>query len=205
MKSERWQRDRASLSRGAGARAWQARPLPGEVCGVDRALRREVEGLLAHQEQAEGFIEEPAVVIAARDLAEPRRNWFPARRWDRYRILSLLGAGGMGMVYAARRFAVGAHRGAEVPAAGICGDPEALQRFRREARALSALNHPNICTIYDIDEAEGRTFIAMEYVAGRAAGPTDRPQGPAAERGVEVRGRDRRRVGKGSRGRHRSS
>ena len=86
---------------------------------------------------------------------------------DRYRILSLLGAGGMGMVYAAWDSRLERTVALKFLLQELTDDPEALEQFRREARALSALNHPNICNIYDIDEAEGRTFLAMEYVAGK--------------------------------------
>ncbi|MEK7730710.1 MAG: serine/threonine-protein kinase, partial [Planctomycetota bacterium] len=106
------------------------------------------------------------------------------QKLDHYRILAQLGAGGMGVVYRARDEKLERDVALKVLPPGMLADDAARKRFRQEALALSQLNHPNICAIYEIGEADGQTYIVMEYVEGQPLSASIAAGGLAVETAI---------------------
>jgi predicted ATPase/serine/threonine protein kinase len=128
------------------------------VC-TDPSLRREVESLIAAYEQRESTLIERAATAS--------RALMGGTRLGRYEILASLGAGGMGEVYQARDAQLGRQVAIKILPAAFSEDSERLHRFEREARSASALNHPNIVTIYELGQHGSTHYIAMELVEGK--------------------------------------
>jgi serine/threonine protein kinase/Tol biopolymer transport system component len=149
-----------------------------QACAGDQALRDEVESLLASSEEDESYLAAPALQVVAKALAQDQiGRSLPGRMVTHYRILARLGSGGMGDVYKAEDTKLGRLVALKFLRGGPVGNPQMIERFSREARTASALNHPNICSIYSVDEFEGEPFITMELLEGQtlldriAAGP----------------------------------
>jgi serine/threonine protein kinase/Tol biopolymer transport system component len=136
------------------------------ACANDHELRREVESLIAAHEQAADFIAAPALAVAAEMFAKTESDGLIGQTVHRYRILSLLGTGGMGRVYLAEDTELGRRVALKFLPEYFTHDKNRMQRFRQEARATSALNHPNILTVYEVGQVNGLEFIATEYVEG---------------------------------------
>ena len=138
-----------------------------EVCAGDEALRREVESLLASHDQADSFIESPPHDVAAAMFAGDQAQGLGGQMLGHYRIVSLLGAGGMGEVYLAEDTQLGRKAAIKLLPKEFTADRERVQRFRQEARTASATNHPNIITIFEIGQVDDLHFIATEFVDGQ--------------------------------------
>jgi Tol biopolymer transport system component/predicted Ser/Thr protein kinase len=166
MTPERWQQIEKIYHSALELEESQRATLLEETCAGDEALRREVESLLRLDSRGNRFIEEPALEVATKMIAQQPQSLI-GQQIGSYQMVSLLGAGGMGVVYQARDTRLRRPVAIKVLPADKVTDPERKRRFIQEARAASALNHPNIIAIYDIGTESGVDFIVMEYVVGK--------------------------------------
>ncbi len=132
----------------------------------DEGLREEVRSLLGYEGAANRFLECTALMEAARSLALEAPPVLTGRRISGYDVIALIGAGGMGDVYRARDLRLGRDVALKVLEPSVAADVESRRRFEHEAQAASALNHPNIVTIYSVGEQDDVAFITMELVQG---------------------------------------
>jgi len=166
MKPEQWKQINDVLITAIEREGIERSALVEEVSGSDAVLRREVESLLASYEKASSFLEEPVVGVAARLLVEEKIHLVAGQQIDHYEILSLLGKGGMGEVYLVRDKTLGRQAAIKILPCRFTEDRDRLRRFQQEARAASALNHPNIITIYELGEFDTAQYLATEFIDG---------------------------------------
>ena len=165
--SDQWERTKQILEEALSVPPEERSKFLDAACGHDAELRAEVESLIASHERAGSqFLATPAPEIlkltSSKAPSPPQLN----KVVGHYRLVEEIGRGGMGMVYKAEDIRLHRFVALKILPEKVGENAQALSRFRREAQAASALNHPNICTLYDIGEAEERAYIALEYLEG---------------------------------------
>ena len=165
---ERWQRARDVLHEAMEMGQSDRSAFLDSQCASDPSLRVELNELLAAEgEVSSRFLENPAVAHVARTDASGHTAVLPCgTKLGPYVVQSLIGAGGMGEVYRARDSRLNRSVAIKVLPRSLSSDPQRRQRFEREARAISALQHPNICTLYDIGTHDGTDYLVMEFLEG---------------------------------------
>ena len=159
MTADRWQRVEAVCHAALARPEAERRAFLADACGGDEDLRREVESLLAQAASAAAFFETPLAGVAPSIVG---------RQLGAYRLEERIGAGGMGEVYRATDTRLGREVAVKILPAAWAADPHRRSRFEREARAIAALKHPNICTIHDVGHEDGIEFLVMELIDGES-------------------------------------
>ncbi|PYS69408.1 MAG: hypothetical protein DMF69_17090, partial [Acidobacteria bacterium] len=138
-----------------------------ETCGNDKDLRRELESLLDVHKSSNNFFDTPPLSLAAEMFSHKEQRNLAGKEISHYKIIRLLGSGGMGQVYLAEDTKLHRQIALKILTTEFENDVERIKRFKTEARAVSALNHPNIITIYAIEETDAGNFIATEFIDGQ--------------------------------------
>jgi len=168
MTSEQWQQIKTIVQQSLETEPEKRAQFVAKKCGDDASLRYEVGALLATNENIGNFIETPAYlqVMGTLPVEERAPDLTPGQRLGHYEVIRELGRGGMGTVYLAQDNELGRKVALKILPSGFADRSAAASRFRREARVVSALNHPNILTIHEIGHIDPIDFIATEFVDG---------------------------------------
>jgi len=176
MRAERWQEVETVLQDALDRPPLERASFIADVCAGDEELKTEATTLIAAYEEAGDFIEQPAIARDAYVLLGDDAHGSVGREIGPYRINERLGAGGMGEVYLANDTRLSRLVALKLLPVYFASDDARLRRFQSEARAASALNHPNILTIYEVGESDGAYFIATEFIDGKTIGELMREQ-----------------------------
>ncbi len=167
MTPERWQQVKNLFHSALECESPHRALFLDDACAGDELLRKEVESLIASHEQTGSFIDSPAYEVGAELLTEDQAQLSVGQTIGHYQIIALIGSGGMGGVYLAQDAKLGRKVALKLLPSPFIRDEDRLRRFAQEAHAASALNHPNVCVIYEVGEtADDRHYIAMEHIDG---------------------------------------
>jgi len=147
-----------------------------QSCLGNDALAREVQSLLDALENSNGFMEEPAFDLGLKLMGDNAKQALTGQQIGAYKILRLLGQGGMGEVYLAEDLKLGRKVALKFLAIESVGDHWAKRQLVKEAQAIAMLDHPNICTVYGIEECDDQSFIVMQYIEGKNLAELTREQ-----------------------------
>jgi serine/threonine-protein kinase len=167
MADAKWQKVREVFDSALSRQPEERQNFVNEACGEDKTLLAEVESLLSSHDSAESFMETPAVAKVAHMIEVETKQLEAGKRFGHYEIIKQIGAGGMGEVYLAKDKKLDRKVAIKILNEEFSQDQSNLQRFVSEAKAASALNHPNILTIYEFGEAEDARFIVSEHIEGK--------------------------------------
>ena len=166
MKPERWKQIEKLYDAALQLEASRRAAFLDQACAGDEELRREVTSLLASDAQAGSFLVAPAAEVVVKVMAAEKVPSPIGRRIGRYQARSLLGAGGMGEIYLAQDTQLERKVAIKLLPVEFTADAGRVRRFAQEARAVSALNHPNIITIFEIGQEGSTHYIATEFIDG---------------------------------------